>query len=1045
MTKEKFLELVTPPLKNKDYIDLYNDFLEKFKNKYKQYNEDILGRYFKDVKMDLPPNLNDILEAKEMVEDWEHNVLNPLINTGKISVSSIREFFEIIEKILKKADEKAPSPKNIFDLCDTFDALYEKRIKLKVAKAIQKKELSDLTKNLDLDNLKKETLKKVNNVKVTYQKLNAIKNEKEKEGLKQELNQQLKSLPFNTSFKNLEKDFQNFSKSLNLQTESANKIINLANEVLKGNKKFTDFEKEIKNLNNSLLKYLKKKDTLIEKYKNSKDLEEKHKIFIELKQLKESQKNSEYISNVIEKYLEKNKETFTEGNFSNVAKEQLVKQLEIIQKQFGDFLDKDFLEKYKETVKEGNKKFISEYSKTLNEKFTEISKLDKTDKEQLKTSREQFKILNKMYIHTLEKDKKKQIAQNIEKAKNIGFEENNIQNYVEKVAKFEKPIKREEKAFSSTYDMFYQMTTGTLDKITQNVKKSKTLQAISKKTNSVKNESFANVKKLHKKYLLPKKEYLTNKLKMLDVNTAKYLESLFEYKPNKNLSANVEKYNQQLKLLTNQTEISPQNKKPIPVTTLSESVLKEKIQIPKKVISKDPIVSNLTTIAQELGLISYIDKEEYLDSKKEKEESNKISKISKLKNQKIKDTTNPNESSSDNSSGFDYDRNEEESEEGKTKRFKKIKWLKKIKGVGRKVKNFSKNLIETGLIDVAGKALVGGKLTYDLYDEISRDIKRNDLTDDERIADVIGASAQSLSLGLVNKKDVSKILIGTIDKWDDLFQTGSFYSGKAEEKRREYHLKKDWEKIGRKKGVYFVTANDKILTKTKDGKFIFQTPNHFTYLYDPKANTFVIGGRAIPDAVAASKALYLFRHKKIKEGFKSIEGDVSYRRFAKNPIKNNFLRYFITDKSLYENGKLTDKGRKVLANVIKLKKLSKNEVNKFLKDFVKKPTKVDDLLLKKTEKMKYPKSKLITQMEKKKINVDKSNIKKLKGEDSSLNNKKVEVTKEQNKLKINKREELDQNLIHTQPSIIPTGETNNYQTTIINQNTDVISLIFGML
>ena len=1114
MTIQTFLDNIVSMPNNNLYKNLYYKVVGRIIKEYMNFNKEL-----KKEKENYEKNLTNkkSKEAIQIYDDvihFEREYFNPYFNENKLSVFSIKVFFEFIKNYIKDYYQVTPDP--IIELCNYFEEMYSKQEKFHIAKKIQK----DKIKELIDDKLAR------NKITVALEKIKFAKTDEEKQKI-------IEKLPFKTDLNNFEKDFDKYFKKLDIRESFGNKNKNLIQNVLEGKESYEKLEKEINN-------FIQQLETKIIK---TTDKNEKELIKLQIESLKDFKSEVE--------------NSFTEGAIQEKLKEEIKTNIKNIEKNFGNHINKEIFNNLKEALKSEDKEKIEKEYTNLIKTFKTLENIPNIDKKLLKNIESQTLILTNIYKHSLEKDKKEQLEKNIEKAKNVEFDDNKIKKYAKN--EFDLKVKKEddnEDRSSTIYDLFYKQTKKlaekTFDFAENQIDKTLERTGIKKKYEDTKlkllefknnkinpilngietqraaleykiNDLINNPKQLlENKNIKINNNQLTNQLK--NKLTFKFLEDLSNaFKQKINISdKKLLTYNKPINIETKNLPIPIENKKlltynkpinietknlPVPILTeienkklsntllqtlekiinifnskgiatqsISKEIINQNIKIPKITNSKNPLLQTLSAIATELGVISFIEKQEYLNEKK----------LSNVKEYNLDNFMKKNQNQKQNKNDNIFKKSTQNNE--KSSKFSLFDLIKK-----------PKKLLKYGKI--GAKALGSAWVVYNITKQVANDIHNENLTDDERATRVIGSTVQALTGGLIDAKTVDNTLTDTWDKWKNLFTTGSFFSDKAEDERKEWHLNKEWEIYQRKDPNAMGVTNDKVVTKTKDGKFLFKTKNNTMYMYDTKRKTWVIFGKAVPNSVEARKII-LGLQTKNKKLISDLKYMIPYPLFSKHPINNKYLRFIISNPSLYKNGKLTEKGQLLYNKFIKSGKIDKQDIETFNKFYLKeksnnekkqqKISKIKNIQQKINQNIKTQNEKNISNNKKlnskiqetnitntnntsnKSININNkaeiqkiskiSNIKNSTNQNtkintnnenlnvkskSELNNNKitkVDIKKDTEKLHL--KTDKENKKIEEKPIIIPQmsnsgGGTNI--TNIINQNWDSSAIIFGML
>jgi len=985
---------------DRDFLILYKKFKKQFLNEYKKFNDE-LDNEIKELKYD--KNYFEIQNTYQLIKDKEKE-FNVLFNTRELSFNFIKNFFMELKNLLK--DYFRTTPDDIINLCSMYENFYEKRIKFKFAKSNEYKILKE---HSDIKNYSDLLVGKIKAIEIAE-----TKEEKEKI---------LKQLPFETNLDNYKDEFKKYLEYLKERDKLIDK--QLLKEVLNGNKSTKDFEKSINNKIKELEKLILQSNTKFEKEKYEKQIES-------LKTFK----------NEIN--------TYTEGNSLKIFQNELIKNLENIEKAFGDKIekfDKNLISDYQKIILE--EKNTSEQLQKFNEIIEKLSELPDINKEQLENAKNEFETLNNIYNHTIEKDKQEKIEKNLEKIKSLKFNQNELNNYLDKnyTPNINKKTNKEE--VNNFEELGYNLTKNLLNKKIDtklDFKKINLKNDLLKK--SVKDKILKN------KFINPvKNKILENNLSKNLINNFKNLKNnLLENNLNKNLENNLEKININLEnknnSITNKDlefnkSIADKNLEKS-FSNVSGSSLFQPIKIPNKIETSNDI------IARDLGILTYIERKKYLDEKNKSE----IIKPSDLKNNISEQNIQKNDEEKENpfDNLFDFD---------KDKKSKKAR-TKKSKGIFKKIFNKSKSLI--GLVDnpLLGKLLIGGKLVYDVGKTAINDMSNENKTDDEKVGDIFDTGLNSISdltLGTIDfttglikditgldvdthlneeykKINFSKEFTSSVDKWKNFFTSGNFFSGKAEQERKEFHLQKKWEEFTKKNGIYGITHNNKILTLTADDKLIFQTDDKFPYGFDIKNKVFFVSGKAIPISKARYIISLLQNKNNRKKAFEIIKSYPNYSQYLKYPTNNLYLDYILTNKEYFNNG-LTEKGKNILKNLLTNKKITNDEFNKFKKVYSKfdKKTISSNTLI--TEKSLNGDN---SNTEEKKLNenfsINKNNTNDLSISKNLDNVSKKDSFNNTNDISINKKDTLNTSIDNENFSI----NKNNTNDLSINKNNNELSI-----
>ena len=1162
MTIQTFLDNIVLMPDNKLYKSLYYKIVGKIIKEYMNFNKSL-----KEEKNNYERNLankktKEIIQIYDDVIYFEKEYFNPYFNESKLSVYSIKVFFEFIKDYINGYYQS--SPDKIIELCDYFEEMYSKQEKFYIAKNIQK----DKIKELINDKLAR------NKITSALERIKFAKTDEEKQKI-------IEKLPFKTDLNNFEKDFENYFKKLDIRESFGNKNKDLIQNVLEGKESYEKLEKEINNFINQLeTKIIQTTD------KNEKEL-----IKLQIESLKDFKTEVE--------------NSFTEGAIQEKLKEEIKTNIKNIEKNFGEHIDKEIFNNLKEALKTENKEKIEKEYLNLIKTFKTLKNVPDIDKKLLENIESQTITLTNIYKHSLEKDKKEQLEKNIEKAKNVELDDKKIKTYAkdEYDLKVKKSEEKDEEKFSTLYDLAYKQTqklsektfdfakkqidktlerTGIKskyenaklklakfkdDKITPILNKIETKRAAleykindiinnpkqllenkntninnNKLTNQLKNKLTFKLledlsKSFNKKIFNTSNENIANTDKIpapipfknqdvslpfdsknikfstqpISINTENQNSSFsvenkklsipnpfqklsflfknisFPFK-NKNISVSVENkklpdnvsfknqdkslpfdnknikfstqsipsftenqnlpfsdenkklpdYNEPINIdnnkLTNIIEkfINFFNPKGVATQSISKGIVNQNIKVPKVTSSKNPFLQALSAIANELGIISFIEKQEYLDTKRS----------SNVKEYDLgnfgKNNQNINQNKKENI--FKKIPKKDENDTSKSK-FSLLDLVKK-----------PKNLMKIG-----AKALTGAWTAYNVGKQVAKDIHNENLKDDERGIRVIGAATQALSFGLLDSKTVNNTLVDTVDKWKNFFTTGSFNSGKAEEERKEWHLNKEWEIYQRKDPNAMGVTTDKVVTKTKDGKFLFKTKNNTMYMYDTKRKTWVIFGKAIPNSVEARKII-LGLQTKNKKLISDLKYMTPYPLFSKHPIENKYLRFIISNPSLYKNGNLTQRGELLYNKFIKSGKIDKKDIETFNKFYLKKNTKNDkkqEIKINKAKKLQNNKNikdnskqiqnnKLNQKVENNSQNIQNNSKENNINENQNNSKQKVQKINKISNIKSNIKQKLNKNVkINTNNenlNIESKSKLNNNKITNINMKKDVEKL-----
>jgi endonuclease V-like protein UPF0215 family len=680
MNIEKFIESITLPIQNKDYLYLYDQLRKKISILLEEFNTHLEKELFENENT---LNFGIMKQIYQEVIDLEKSTFNPFFNEGKISVTSIKEFFEIIKDKIKEHFSTLYVEK-IIQTCDEFFEKYIERINTRVSKVLQKKKIQE---NFDLESLHKTKLLS-----------NSIKAQFFDAENKEEI---IKNAPFKTSVETFEKDLKNFLNDIDNKIKIINKLSNeiKVENVLNGIETYKEFKERLENLKTE-------KETEYESTGN-----------------KELLKEIEFI----EKSLKDIESAVTVKEVKEVLKNQLSKTVLQIKN-----IDRNSVNEFiKETQKESENQ--EKLFKTI------ISKLGNSETE--KELKEQLIYLEKMYELQKEKREDEIAAKNLEKAKNDYLSPQIIEQKLNQTQNLEN-VKKEKEEFSSIEDYFYKKTT----KLLQKIDNLKPVQILNKKISDEK-LAFKNLIEEKKYKLLPYKD------KILNIPIQEQVE---------NISKDI-----------NSNELEEHHKK-IQIQKVSQSILNQPLIIPKLSSSPDVIEQNLNSIAKSLGLMAYIEREDFEDkSVKEKEYSIK----GKLKNKQQSEEEIFNDKKSDIDVDFDRDKKDKDKNK-KNKRPGKNKKPSK-KNIFKNITKNAKNLVKFGgtvlkKAPIVGSLLTAGSALYNFSDKNTSEnlgINEKDITTGDKITSSIGSLAEGFSFGLLDYKDTENAARYWKHNFIDKFET----------------------------------------------------------------------------------------------------------------------------------------------------------------------------------------------------------------------------------------------------------------------------------
>jgi hypothetical protein len=799
---DKFIESITLPIQNPDYLYLYNQLRKKISYLLKEFNNDLEEEVEKE-------SSNKALLKQIYLEviDYQKQGFNPFFNEGKISVTSMKEFFEIIKGIVE--NNFSTTPDDLIDACDEFFEKYNERINSRVGKVLQRKKIEE---EFDIDKLKE--------TKLTASELKTAFN------LSQNKEEFIKNVPFKTSVENFDQDLKNYLTDLDKKIKIVEKLSKeiQVEKVLGGLESYKEFKERIENL------------------KTQKEVEYKNT------QNKEILKEIEYIDNSI-----KNIESaFSSKEIKEVLKDQLIKNVEQIKD-----LDKNIIKEFiKETQKESENQ----------EKILKVilEKLGTTEKD--KELKEQLIYLEKMYKLQKEKREEEIAIKNIEKAKNEYVTPQSFEKMLNETQNI-KNVEEDKNNSSSSFsyrDYFYNLSKKYFTKLENSkvgIAVSQGINKVNQKISLLKNNIDHNLleskNKINKKLLefkdrskqyliknnlskklleykigsseletIPKKiPLLINKIKddidkslstknssmLIDKIKNKVNESILIDKINKSLSTknssiSIDKIKNKVNESISSQEINTLTKKDNKAQTqnLSKTILNQNIAIPKLKSTAGPIEQNLNAIAKELGILAYIEREKYEDSQILEDNHNLEDTIKKAFSEGMQILKGEQGTDFDLDIDFNRDRNSKKTKKRKKPRknkrpnksrkpgrskisrlknvFKRLKNLKKIKDISR-IFNGARNIFttseigaeifgageigaaaETSLMAGASELLLpltailaGGAMIYNGTDEKTAEhlgIKKEDITFADRITSgagffntLIGGNYKEIELG----------------------------------------------------------------------------------------------------------------------------------------------------------------------------------------------------------------------------------------------------------------------------------------------------------